>query len=130
MIIKLLIAAQILTCFLFPFTGGLLYLENGYPIFCDELMSSGSDDSFVISLTMFFYAPLFLLSFFLKRGWLFSVILMIHLSQLFLYTTLPVCSIVDTILYNKNVLLLIILVLPFIMLTHLRRKQLAVKTSV
>lgn len=123
MIIRFLLVVQVLSNYFFERTKGLLYYEGGEIFYCDELFSSGSDDSMIISIALYLYIiPLLVSLVTSNKKVLFYIVLVVYIIQVASYVLIEVCSVFDTIVFGKNILLLIIVVLPIVILYRLKQK--------
>ena len=110
-IIRTLLGLQVICGYFFIKSTGLLYFDNQI-VYCNDLMSSGSDDSMVVQLTMYIYCFPLLLSFFFRKKVMIYAVTVSYMLQIASYFLIDVCSISDTILYGINISLALLLIIP------------------
>lgn len=120
--IRTLLAIQILSIYLFSKTSGLLYHDDRLT-YCNDLMSSGSNDSMIVEMGIYIYCLPMLLSLIFKERVIFYSLIMVYILQLGSYLLIEVCSIPDTVLFGRNIPLLLLLFIPPVSIYLLKKRM-------
>ena len=118
---RILLTLQILCTYIFSKTAGLLYYD-GKVHYCNDLMSSGSEDSMMVELAMYIYCIPLLLTLTSNRRLVYYGIIGACLIQLASYLLIQVCSITDTIIYGLNIPLTLMMIIPIVAIYLIRLK--------
>ena len=108
---RIFLILQILFSYIFSKTAGLIYYDDKVH-YCNDLMSSGSEDSMVVELAMYVYWIPLLLTMASNRKLVLYALVGAYILQLGSYLLIQVCSITDTIIYGLNIPLILIQIIP------------------
>ncbi|MTI41154.1 hypothetical protein [Fulvivirga lutimaris] len=125
MISRITLTLQLISFWLYEnYTNGLSECGDGERdvLYCNDLMSSGGEDSIMVTAAWIFYVLPWIVSWFKSRRLLIGTLIFAIVAQYFFFLMVQVCDPISTLFCTFNVPLFLIIILPIALLIFLTSK--------